>query len=98
MLDYGFDQYRPCILAQSGQNMGSVPVLFGAEKAVAVVREQIELPVAAGEEIQLRVDLPPVIFAPVMAGDRAGSIVVLLDGIPVGEFPLFWRNCVFEEM
>ena len=98
MLDHGFDHYKSCVLAQSGQSMGSVPVLFGAEKAVAVVRERIEIPAAIGEEIQIRVDLPPVIFAPVMAGDRAGTIVVLLDGVPVGEYPLFWRNCVFEEM
>ena len=98
MLNYGFDHYRSYILAQSGQSMGSVSVLLGAEKAVAVVRERIILPVATGESIQIRVDLPPVVFAPVMAGDRAGSIVVLLNGVPIGEYPLFWRNCVFEEM
>ena len=62
------------------------------------MRERIILPVATGESIQIRVDLPPVVFAPVMAGDRAGSIVVLLNGVPIGEYPLFWRNCVFEEM
>ena len=98
MLDYGFSRYENCTLASSGQIMGEVPVLLGTENAVAVLRERIEIPVSSEETVRLRVELPPLVFAPVMAGDRAGCVIVELDGVPFREYSLFWRNCVFEEM
>ena len=96
LLDYGFGHYREYSVADPGQIMGRVPVLCGSEPAQAVVRDGIQLPVSGEEQIEVIIHLPPVVFAPVFAGDIAGTVEVLIDGAHFCEYPLYWRFSVLE--
>ena len=97
LLNYGFEQYHPRMIAFSGQTMASVPVLCGSEDVQAVLREEIWVSLADAEHVELRLNLPPLVHAPVLAGDLAGSVLVMVDCVLVEEFPLYWRYSVFEE-
>lgn len=98
LLDYGFSAFEDQLLAEAGQIMASVPVLCGAEKYIsAVVREAVLVPAAQEETLEIRVNVPPLVFAPVMAGETAGSVEVLADDVVIAEHPLYWRYSVLEE-
>ncbi len=96
LLDYGFEHYALRTLANPGQVMGSVPVLCGSEPAQAVLRDEIQVPVSEQEQVEVKIHLPPLVFAPVFAGEPAGSAEVWIDGIYVQEYPLYWRFSVLE--
>lgn len=97
LLDYGFEAYPLQSLAEAGQVLGDVPVIGGGEAAVqAVLSEDAVLPVAAEERVELCADLPPFVYAPVLAGDRAGTLRILIDGVETAALPLYWRYTVLE--
>ena len=49
------------------------------------------------EKITLRASLPVFIFAPVLAGEPAGTLCVCVDDVCVMNVPLYWRYSVLEE-
>jgi D-alanyl-D-alanine carboxypeptidase len=96
LLDYGFEHYQVKTIADSGRVMGSVPVLCGSEPAQAVLRDGIQIPLSDREQIEVIIHLPPLVFAPVFAGEPAGKVEVLIDGVYFREYPLYWRFSVLE--
>ena len=97
LLDYGFAAYSLKELARCGQVMDEVPVIGGAEEAVAaVLQEDISYCLAEEEQAELRVNLPAFVYAPILAGDAAGTLSVLVDGAEVKTYPLYWRYSVLE--
>ncbi len=97
LLEHGFSAYCVRKLADAGQVMGRVPVLNGAEaEAEVVCREDICYPAADIECVQLKLNLPVFVFAPVLAGDPAGEVCVVIDGRTVMTDPLYWRYSVLE--
>ncbi len=96
LLDYGFEHYQEKSIADPGQVIGRVSVLCGSEPAQAVLRDGIQVPVSDQEQIEVKIHLPPVVFAPVLAGETAGTVEVLIDGIHFCEYPLYWRFSVLE--
>lgn len=98
LLDYGFSGFSLEKLGEVGQPMGEVAVIGGAEEKVqAVLQEDVFCSLAAGEKAELRVTLPMFVYAPVLAGEEAGSVSVLIDGVEVKNLPLYWRYSVLEE-
>lgn len=98
LLDYGFSSYSQQELAKIGDIMGSTVVIGGAEGcAQAVLQEDVFCCFAEKEQVSLRAYLPEFVYAPVLAGDRAGTLSVLIDGAEVKQVPLYWRYSVLEE-
>ncbi len=98
MLDYGFSTYTTQTLAEVGQIMGEVAVIGGAEETVqAVLQEDILCCVSADEEPEIQINLPVFVYAPVLAGEQAGSVSVLMNGTEMKSVPLYWRYSVLEE-
>ena len=98
MLDYGFSAYTSQEVARCGQVFGAVPVINGAEASVqAVLQEDVFWCMAKEEQAELRPNLPIFIYAPVLAGEKAGTLSVLVDGKEVRQVPLYWRYSVLEE-
>ena len=98
MLDYGFSAYESRDLARCGEIFGEVPVICGAEETVqAVVQEDVFWCLAKEEQAELRPNLPLFVYAPVLAGEKAGTLCVLVDGKEVKQVPLYWRYSVLEE-
>ena len=96
LLDYGFEHYTMHVISDPGQVMGRVPVLCGSEPAQAVLRDGIQIPLSDREQIEVIIHLPPLVFAPVFAGEPAGKVEVLIDGVYFREYPLYWRFSVLE--
>lgn len=97
LLDYGFNAFETRQIASPGQTMGQVPVLSGAENRVdVVVTEDISFPAGKEESLQTEVKLPPFVFAPVIAGDPAGTVTVLIDGKEAASYPLYYKFSVME--
>lgn len=94
LLEYGFSAFTPVTLARSGQVLGHVPVLGGEAQAQAVLHETICLPLGAEEQVRLELALPPVVFAPVQAGEQAGEVAVVVDGTELERYPLYWKDTV----
>ena len=97
LFDYGFSAYENKLIAEAGQVLVEVPVMCGAEETVqAVLRDSVSLPVREGEAVEYRLDVPVFVFAPVLSGEYAGKMVLLVDGKDVLEVPLYWRYSVLE--
>lgn len=97
LLDYGFSSFDMRQLAASGTVLGEVPVLAGAElSAQTVLKEDLFYCVAGNEEVSLCANLPAFVYAPILAGDTAGTLSVLINGIEVLSVPLYWRYSVLE--
>lgn len=96
LLDYGFEHYTMHAISAPGQVMERVPVLCGFEPAQAVLRDGIQIPLSDQEQIEVTIHLPPLVFAPVFAGEPAGKVEVLIDGVYFREYPLYWRFSVLE--
>ena len=98
LLDYGFSGFSLEKLAGIGQPMGDVTVIGGAENRVrAVMQEDVFCSRAASEKAELRISLPIFVYAPVLAGEEAGSASVLINGVEVKKVPLYWQYSVLEE-
>lgn len=98
LLDFGFEAYGQRCLLEGGQQMGAVPVIGGGEPMAQVVTgTEFNYPLASEEHAEFRLDLPIFVFAPVLAGDKAGTLTVLIDGKEIASVPLYWRYTVLEE-
>jgi len=98
LYDYGFSTFARKELVAAGQCVAEVPVICGSEASVhAVTDAAFSYPLAAQERVELRAQLPAFVYAPVMAGEKAGNLIVLVDGIEVKSLPLYWRYSVWEE-
>lgn len=97
LLDYGFSAYSLKQLARNGQPMGEVTVIGGAEAVQAVLQEDVFYSLAENEQAELRINLPAFVYAPILAGEKAGSLSICVDDLEVKRVPLYWRYSVLEE-
>lgn len=97
LLDFGFDAYCQRTLLEAGSVVGQVSVISGAEEMAEVVAGQpLSLPLAENEQPTYALDLPLFVFAPVLAGEQAGVLRVLVNGAEIASLPLYWRYSVLE--
>lgn len=74
LYDYGFSTYRRAQGAKKGTQYGAVTV--AGESVPAVAEESVFYPLAEGETLTLRAELPQTLDAPVRAGEVLGTLVV----------------------
>lgn len=74
LYDYGFSTYRRAQGAKKGTQYGAVTV--AGESVPAVAAESVFYPLAEGETLTLRAELPQTLDAPVRAGEALGTLVV----------------------
>ena len=92
MFDYGFANYRKYPVAVRGTRVkGTLPVTGGVADGVALMLDgDLTLLVNRGDEqrVQLSPDLPESLPAPVRAGQRAGSVVIRVEGREIARIPV----------
>ena len=91
LLNYGFARYRAVNLAGPREVVRRVAVDKGQPDTVAVVTgDWVTLVVPRGQDkgFTARLEVPAVVAAPVRAGTRVGSYVVMKDGREVMRVPL----------
>jgi D-alanyl-D-alanine carboxypeptidase (penicillin-binding protein 5/6) len=91
LLNYGFQFYDSVQLYQSGQPVSSLRVWKGAEDAVPagfVIDRYVTLPKGQAKNLRLSLEAVEPLLAPVLKGQKVGTVKVTLDGKPVDAYPL----------
>lgn len=90
LMDYGFNNFKPVIVARRGEVVGSAAVKGGAAATVPVTAEsELHAIVKPGEErkVTSRLDAAEA-QAPVRRGDRMGTMFAHVDGKQVAAVPI----------
>ena len=91
LLNYGFQFFDNVRLYEKGQAVSALPVWKGAAqtlKAGLGADVLLVLPRGESEKLNAEVVSEQPLLAPVSAGQKVGVVRVLLDGKPLGEYPL----------
>lgn len=83
LMDYGFNNFKSYVILDKGQFIKSVPVLYGEEKEVSgVIEELFKYPLREEEleNIKVTYNIKDNIEAPVNRGDILGHVSVYLEG------------------
>lgn len=92
MLDYGFSSYQRVQVAKKGQLVGQqVAVTRGSAETVdAALGSGLSMLLRLGQEkqLQLEVELPDSVQAPIAQGDTLGTARLLLEGAVIAKIPL----------
>ncbi|MDO7786705.1 D-alanyl-D-alanine carboxypeptidase [Desulforamulus aquiferis] len=91
LLDYGFKEVRPVVLAEKDELVTELEVREGLEKRVSLValeRLEVYVPRIEVEKIQRKVVLTPAPEAPVKRGDKLGKMKFYLDDKELGAVDL----------
>ena len=97
LLDHGFSLFQNKEVLRADEFEILVPVMHGQTSFAAVgIGEDVEFATAEGERISFDYDLPKYAFAPVIEGQTAGEISILVDGKIVAKKDLLWCDSVLE--
>ena len=91
LLNYGFQFYDAVQLYQSGQPVSSLRVWKGVERTVPagfVIDRYVTLPKGQAKNLKLSLEAVEPLLAPVLKGQKVGTVKVTLDGKPVDAYPL----------
>lgn len=89
LYDFGFSEYPAHQAVTIGETVGTLAVTGGLNTAVPLVAaDSFSWPLARGEELVVRFELPESLRAPVAAGASAGQAVFSLNGKEVGRVEL----------
>lgn len=94
LLDYGFNNYS--ITSFSPENVSIVlPIISGMRgTAMAVPDEDVRLLVKNGDAVDVKLEVPKILFAGGFAGEKVGSIKVIINDAPVWETHLIYKENV----
>ena len=91
LLNFGFQFYDSARLYEKGQAVSTIPVWKGSQRMLkAGVAADLSVSVPKGMADKVKADLvsQQPLLAPVSAGQRVGTLRVMLDSKQVGEYPV----------
>ena len=89
LYEYGFAAYHRQIAVHRDKNCATVAVRSGEVTRVnAVAARSFAYPLAEGEKVSMRVELPESVQAPVQKGQKLGELVLLLGGDEISRVDL----------
>jgi serine-type D-Ala-D-Ala carboxypeptidase (penicillin-binding protein 5/6) len=91
LLDYGFREFNNYALFNAGQTVTEAPVWLGTEaKVPLVVKDSLltTMPVKARKDMVVKATFDSPLAAPIMKGQRVGTIRIEAPEMPVREVPL----------
>ncbi len=99
LYDWAYASWR-CVTVEKGDTrFGPAAVISGKANSVdSVTADRFLAVIPKDAQISFRVHMPRFVYAPVSAGDKAGSVDVLIDGKSAGEIGLlFGADCSLDE-
>lgn len=91
LYDYAFEQY--CLRDIGSEAVFQIPLISGSKESITVApNEEFKFFMQRDEKIELRVEIPAFIFAPVKIGETAGKICVIIKNNVVAELPLVYTE------
>ena len=98
LFDYGFSAWPRTLLARAGKEGWTVPVEGSLSRQAAVCTAgALYYPLAEGERVTARAELPERAEAPLKAGETAGTLTFYLEGEPIGSVELVWARDVADD-
>lgn len=95
LLEDGFSRFRVKKLVSKGELVGRLEVAGGQGDQVQLLAdEDFSCAVAESDEISLALIGPGFVYAPVVSGEAAGSVHVLINGKSVGKVPVVYGETV----
>ena len=95
MLEDGFSRYTVRQLVSAGEIIGAVSVFSGQDTEVSLVAEEdFCYALAEGESVSICLPPPGFVYAPVVRGQEAGYVHILVDGNAVGKISVVYGNTV----
>ena len=91
LLNYGFQFFDNVRLYEKGEAVSTLPVWKGAAQTLKAGLDAdvlLVLPRGESEKVKAEAVSEQPLLAPVSAGQKVGVVRVLLDGKPLGEYPL----------
>ncbi|MBR5224805.1 MAG: D-alanyl-D-alanine carboxypeptidase [Clostridia bacterium] len=86
LMDACFDQYDMTHMLGPLESAGEIPVVGGQKKSVSMcLTQELQLPLAQGENAQVVLEVPFSVQAPVYPGMPLGTARLVLDGQVLGE-------------
>lgn len=95
LLNQGFSKYELKQLVCKGQLLGTLPVIGGSEQTVKLISDvDFEFPITSEEIFSIEVPGTRFAYAPVVQGAEAGTVWILVDGVPVGTVTVRYGSTV----
>ncbi|MDR7856166.1 D-alanyl-D-alanine carboxypeptidase family protein [Tissierella sp.] len=97
MLDYGFANYDSVSIGKKGDTIATLPVEKGKLQEVEIILEKdiyVLLPKGEQGNIEKEIILPDQLDAPIIVGDEAGTLVLLLNGKEVDRIKLVSKSTI----
>lgn len=99
LLDYGFTTYPRKVLLEEEQEVVKLPVSSSLTRFVSVTAERtVAYPIAEGEQVTAKYDMPDRLEAPLEAGQAVGSITYYLNGQEIEKANLVCGMSVTREI
>jgi serine-type D-Ala-D-Ala carboxypeptidase (penicillin-binding protein 5/6) len=83
LLRWGLDRFSRVRMVDKGRALASADIKYRDETARLVPRRDVSLTIRDGMRLRRRVNAPEELEGPIAAGERVGSVTVLVDGRPV---------------
>ncbi len=85
LYDYGFSLVKRALLADTGAVRITIPVTGGTRFSVSASNSRaFSYPLTADARVEMRIEAPHFLFAPIIRGQAVGEAVFLVDGTVVG--------------
>ena len=92
LYDWACGRYR-AVGVRAGETVCELPVVSDRTGTVPLTtQEDLSVCVPRGTEVEARAALPPFAFAPVRAGERAGTLTLYADGRALASAGLVWAE------
>jgi serine-type D-Ala-D-Ala carboxypeptidase (penicillin-binding protein 5/6) len=83
LLRWGLARFSRVRMVDSGRALANADIKYRDEKARLVPRRDVFLTIRDGQRLRRRVNAPDELEGPLAAGQRVGSVTVVVDGRPV---------------
>ena len=95
LMEMGFADYSPQMIVSKATLLGSVEVAGGHEGKVNIISDaDFYYAVGQDEEIMISLPAPGFVYAPVVAGQKAGYAQIYLDDQWIGNVPLVFGSTI----
>ena len=89
LLAWGLDRFKRTRAVRAGRTLKRAAVAHFGDRHVALeANRSVTLTVRRGAKVTTRIDAPEELKGPMSAGERVGTVEVLVDGRPAGRAPL----------
>ena len=98
LLNDGFEGYCLRTIVSKGDCVGTVEVAGGESGAVELIANvDFCYPLRQGESVDVVIQEPGFVYAPVSEGDQAGYAYICIDGTSVGKIPMVYGKTIEQK-